>query len=117
MARFLALILALLIAGTTQQMAVARGMAFDAGDQVIPCTEQGTGQGVATVPMNMQGEPVVVVHFCPDCALTLMAAASTPTQLEPLVFHSQTLTQTPVTVVQITISPTTTRARGPPRSV
>ncbi|MGJ8624768.1 MAG: hypothetical protein ACSHW1_18660, partial [Yoonia sp.] len=102
--------LALLIAVTSQQMAVARGMAYDAAGQVILCT----GQGVVTVTLNTQGEPMDVVHICPDCALTLMAAVGALLVLEPLIVHSQTLTQTPVTTAQTTISPAAFHARGPP---
>ncbi|AKS46855.1 hypothetical protein SAMN05444287_1979 [Octadecabacter temperatus] len=113
MTRILTLTLALLIAVTSQQMAMARGMARDASGQVILCT----GQGVMTVTLDAQGEPMGPVHICPDCALTLMAFADAPIAAESAAIHIQTLAHTPVTALQIPVVPTRTQARGPPLTV
>jgi hypothetical protein len=113
MTRILTLTLALLIAVTSQQMAMARGMARDASGQVILCTSQ----GVMTVTLDAQGEPMGPVHICPDCALTLMAFADTVIAAESAVIYIQILAQTPVTALQIPVIPTRTQARGPPLSV
>ncbi len=105
--------LALLIAVTSQQMAMARGMARDASGQVILCT----GQGVVTVTLDAQGEPMGPVHICPDCALTLMDFADAPIAVGSAAIHIQTLAHTPVAALQIPVVPTRTQARGPPLTV
>lgn len=110
MTRILTFTLALLIAVTSQQMAMARGMARDASGQVILCT----GDGVITVTLDAQGEPMETVHICPDCALTLMAFTDAPIIVESTVVYIQTLAQTPVSTLQIPAVPTRTQARGPP---
>ncbi|MCW1952074.1 MAG: hypothetical protein KIH44_012000 [Octadecabacter sp.] len=110
MTRILTLTLALLIAVTSQQMAMARGIARDAAGQVILCT----GQGVTTVTLNAQGEPMGPVHICPDCALTLMAIADAVIAVQSAVIYIQTLVHTPVTALQIPHVPTRSQARGPP---
>ncbi|HCP80938.1 MAG TPA: hypothetical protein DIT67_04870 [Octadecabacter sp.] len=109
-AHVLSFVLALLIAVTSQQMAMARGMARDASGQVILCT----GQGVQTVTLDAQGEPMGPVHICPDCALTLMGVTDTSIAADSAVIYIQTLAQTPVTALQIPVIPTGTQARGPP---
>jgi len=113
MTRFLTLTLALLIAVTSQQMAMARGMAKDASGQVILCT----GQGLVTVTLDAQGNPLnegAPLHICPDCALALMATVDAPILLEAPVVHIQILGQTPVLTCDIPIVPTSGQARGPP---
>lgn len=111
--RLLGLSLALLIAVTSQQMAMARGMTKDAAGQVILCT----GQGPTVVTLNAQGNPIGPVHICPDCALTFAdCLADISVGTAPLV-HIQTLPQTPVRTLQIAPIPTTAYARGPPVSV
>jgi hypothetical protein len=112
-AHVLSFTLALLIAVTSQQMAMARGMARDASGQVILCTSQ----GVISVTLDAQGEPIGVVHICPDCALTLMMFADAPIAAESAVIYIQTLAQTPVTALQIPHIPTGAQARGPPLSL
>ncbi len=111
--RLLVLTLALLIAVTSQQMATARGMAYDANGQVILCT----GQGPITVTVNTQGEPMGVVHICPDCALSLVAVFATPPSVPARVVHSKTLSQTSDTASLIKIRAEPPNARGPPLTV
>lgn len=117
MTRIVSLTLALLIAVTSQQMAMARGMMKDASGQVVLCT----GTGPVTVTLDARGEPLNgtggPVHICPDCALTLMAFVDAATAVCSPVVHIQTLTQTPVRALQIPVIPTETHARGPPQIV
>jgi hypothetical protein len=110
MTRILTLTLALLIAVTSQQMAMARAVTKDAQGQVILCT----GQGPLTVTLDAQGNPIGPVHICPDCALTLMAYNDVPIAVKTPVVHIQTIAQTPVSTRQIGVIPIPTKARDPP---
>lgn len=67
---YLRLLLAVAVLATSQQMAIARGMPGPAGSMVI-CS----GQGLITVTLDENGNPVGPVHVCPDAALTLMVSA------------------------------------------
>ncbi|MGX0976645.1 hypothetical protein ACSSVY_002365 [Roseovarius sp. MBR-51] len=58
----LALGLCLLLALTSQSLAVARGAAQPVGEIVL-CT----GTGPVTVTVDGEGQPVVTPHLCPDC--------------------------------------------------
>jgi len=70
----LAISLTLLLALTSQTMAVARGAPPPVGHAVL-CT----GQGTITVLVDADGQPTGEVHICPDCALGLFNAL-TPAQ-------------------------------------
>ena len=109
----LAVSLALLIAVTSQHMALARGMSTDVAGQVILCT----GQGVTTVAVDAQGNPVGPVHICPDCALSFMDTVASSVVVDPLVVHMQTLGQTFVAALQNPSVLILVNARGPPLSV
>ena len=113
MIRILTLTLALLVAVTSQQMAVARSLMMDAQGQVVLCT----GQGVMTVTLDRSGEPMDPVQICPDCALTLMVALAAPDLPEPQLIHMQTLTQSAVPALQTPVIPKLSQARGPPALV
>ena len=65
------ILLALMLAVTGQSMAVVRGMPGAAG-QIILCT----GQGVVSVSVDENGQPVERPHICPDCAMSLFAFAA-----------------------------------------
>lgn len=67
--RALPLLLAVIVAFSSVQMAVARGQAAPAGSMVI-CA----GQGFVTVLVDAEGQPTGAVHLCPDCALSLFSA-------------------------------------------
>lgn len=108
--RIVTLTLALLIAVTSQHMAMARGvMAHPAGDAIL-CT----GHGPQTVTLDRSGVPMKPVQFCPDCALTMTVAIEAPSLMEPVFVYMQTLTQYPVPAVQNPVIPKPRRARGPP---
>lgn len=113
MIRALTLTLALLIAVTSQQMAMARGVMYDAAGQVVLCT----GQGTQTVTVDHSGNPIEVVHICPDCALTLVAAVATQATTQPTVVHIQILAQTAVQDFKSVLIPNITSARDPPAFV
>ncbi|MDB4213683.1 hypothetical protein N9741_02310 [Octadecabacter sp.] len=114
MIRFLAVTLAMLIAVTSQQMAMARGLMVDTSGQIVLCT----GQGLITVTLDHTGEIVEggdqVAHFCPDCTLTLADTATPALIADGVVVHMQTLLQTPVSQIQTSPIPTASNARGPP---
>jgi len=115
-ARLLSFTLALLIAMTSQQMAVARGMTTNAAGQVIVCT----GQGVVTLTVDANGvptdDPLGLTHFCPDCALTLLAFADAPMATQIAVTHTQTLGQAPHNIALMPVVPNPAKARDPPVS-
>ncbi len=108
--RLFGLTLALLIAVTSQQMAMARGMTKDAAGQVILCT----GQGPTVVTLDAQGNPTGPLHICPDCALTFADCVPSVSTLAMQVVHIETLPQTPARTLQNTVIPTASHARGPP---
>ena len=107
----LSLCLVLLIAVTSQQMALARGTMKDAAGQIILCT----GQGVHTVVVDHQGNPIEVVHICPDCALTAPVPADRAPRVEVGAVHMQVLSQTIDPSCETWAIPIVTAARGPPR--
>lgn len=110
MIRILTLTLALMIAVTSQQMAMARGVMKDAQGQVILCS----GQGPIVVTLDAQGDPIGPVHFCPDCALKVLAYVDVPITVKTRVIHIQTLTQTTVQTPEILLIPIPAQARDPP---
>jgi len=116
MIRFITLTLALLIAVTSQQMAMARGVMVDTFGQVVLCT----GQGVITVTLDADGNIVEdtgeIAHFCPDCALTLADMPAAPQMGEATFVHIQTLRQAAVLIPQTVIVPSEVHARGPPEA-
>ena len=111
--RLLAVLLAVLVAATSQQMALARGVATNAAGEVILCT----GQGVVTVTVDAQGNPIGPVHICPDCALSFMDHLAVIAVAEPGVVHMQILGQTIVATLQTPFVHTAANARDPPLSV
>lgn len=114
MIRFLTVTFVVLIAMTSQQMAMARGVMVDTSGQVVLCT----GQGTITVRLDRNGEIVEggdqVAHFCPDCALTFADTVTPALIADGVVVHMQTLLQTPVLQTQTSPIPTALKARGPP---
>lgn len=112
--RALSLSLALLLAVTSQQMAMARGLMNDSSGQVVLCT----GQGSITVTFNALGEPIedtgTLAHICPDCVISVMALPGAPANPQAAFAHSQTLAQTIVPELQSPVIPTRAMARDPP---
>lgn len=65
----LSIVAAVLTAGIA---GAARGQAMEAG-RIVICS----GQGVVTLGIDAEGNPTGPAHWCPDCVLTLLAAAAT----------------------------------------
>jgi hypothetical protein len=61
MNRLLALLLALIVVVTSQQLALARGQSVSAGTMTL-CI----GGGFVTVAVDAKGQPVGPAHACPD---------------------------------------------------
>jgi hypothetical protein len=71
--RILPFVLALILAMTSQAMAVARGAA-DATGQMVICV----GGGTVTIATDASGAPTAAPHICPDCVLVMACAPATP---------------------------------------
>lgn len=69
--RFLTPFLIALLVLTSASLAVARA-APDAAGQMVLCT----GSGPVVVHVDETGTPVDPPHYCPDCAMTLLAAVA-----------------------------------------
>lgn len=69
----IALLLALMLALTSQSMAVARGAAAATGQMVL-CT----GAGPVAIYTDAQGQPTQAPHICPDAALNVVLAHAAP---------------------------------------
>lgn len=104
------LTLALVIAMTSLSMAVARGQAVVGGEIVI-CTTYGT----QTITLDASGTPVGPQHYCPDCALSLFAAASGAALVMPWLDAGRGIRLAPAPLgtllAAVTLTPS---ARGPP---
>ena len=70
---YLAFLLVVVMVLTSQSMALARGSVMSAG-QIVLCT----GTGPVLVDVDKDGQPITPPHFCPDCALTVLAAVAAP---------------------------------------
>jgi len=105
-------LLALILALTSQTMAVARGQTRIAGEIVI-CS----GYGLTTISVDEDGNPVGPVHICPDMVLGLMAALEVqpPTLTRPEGGVTQLVATE--TVIPATQSEPRPRARDPPATV
>jgi hypothetical protein len=110
MIRILTFTLSLLIASTSQQIAMARGIAINSQGRITLCS----AQGPFVVTLNEKNNPVGPATICPDCALTLMAFSSTTVIVKPLSSQIQTILQTLVLKSEILVIPTSVQARGPP---
>ncbi|WP_152464279.1 hypothetical protein [Sulfitobacter sp. THAF37] len=90
MRTFSSFLLALMLALTSQSMAVARGSAAATG-QLVLCT----GTGPLAVYVDAQGNPTGAPHICPDSALNIVFAGDVPPVLLPrrLVFLGQGRTE------------------------
>lgn len=67
--RLLTPLLVALMVLTSASLAVARA-APDATGQMVLCT----GTGPVVVHVDANGDPTGAPHYCPDCAMTLLAA-------------------------------------------
>lgn len=104
--------LALLVALTSQQLAVARGQPHAAG-QVEICS----GDGVMVVAVDKDGNPVGPAHICPDVALALMAALDLPGLVAAHPVHMQRIGYAIDDHDAVSLIHITAYARGPPLAV
>lgn len=112
MRALLAFSLAILVAFTSQSLAVARGQAVASGQMVI-CS----GGQVVTVSVDAEGNPVGPAHVCPDCALhvlDLSPEAPVPGFVPVCTAQRLALAQTPWVHGPPAVTP---RARAPPLNV
>lgn len=110
MTRIVGLLLALVVAITSQQLALARGQASVAGSMTL-CS----GGGFITVAVDARGEPVGPVHICPDGIAAFIAATGDAPDLadrdvairavDPILFAALDLPQSDLRLAQ---------ARAPP---
>jgi hypothetical protein len=73
------LALALMLALTSQSMAVARGASAATGQMVL-CT----GAGPVAVYVDAQGQPTSAPHICPDSALNVLFEVTEPGTRAPM---------------------------------
>jgi len=66
---FISVLLALVLALTSQSMAVARGASAATGQMVL-CT----GSGPVAIYLDADGNPTSAPHICPDAALNICFA-------------------------------------------
>lgn len=110
---FLHLTLVLTVLLTAQVMGAARGQARVAGELVI-CS----GQGVVTLRLDADGNPVDPPMICPDCALTLLVQGiSEGGSLAPPVSVTPVIWPGPVAAPVKPATPVHTQARAPPGTV
>jgi len=106
------LLLALMLALTSQSMAVARGASAAAG-QIVLCT----GSGPMAVFVDAEGQPTGAPHICPDATLHVLVEGALPDFSAPdrilRFLGGQQFAATPVTLFAQVAPPT----RGPPSAV
>lgn len=108
-----ALLLALMLFGSSITMAVARGQA-QGGMVVTLCS----AKGVETLVVDAQGNPVPAPHICPYCIIGVAVLPDIGTQL--LVVMRQALPLDPPSwqaLADIPQRESLPEARAPPRSV
>jgi hypothetical protein len=106
---YLALALTLLLALTSQTMAVAQGAPHPVGQAVL-CT----GTGPVTVLVDAEGQPTGKVHICPDCALGVMDGVLPPQADVSATDHVITTKAPDFTIQNHPSAPSAFAARAPP---
>ena len=107
------LLLALIIAVSSSQMALARTAPMPVGEMVL-CTSQ----GAVTVAVDAEGNPTGDVHYCPECAAVAFSFIefAAPDLVVPAA-NALTL-QAPATSLPVPQAACPCpQARGPPLSV
>lgn len=107
---FLSVLLALVIAVAAVHVGAIRGQAKAAGSIVL-CT----GTGPVSVAVDADGQPVGPVHVCPDCAMSLLAAADAPAVAVERVAMTRRVSFQGTHVAGASRGLVGPRARGPPR--
>ena len=101
--------LVLLLALTSQSMALAR-MAPDPSGQVVLCT----GNGPVMVYTDDDGQPVGPPHVCPDCAFGAFLAVEPPVMAGAWDRTERRLATVPVRTIDALRPVAVRRARAPP---
>ena len=105
----ISLTLALILALSSQSMAVARGASAGTGQMVI-CS----GVGVTVIYVDSEGQPTAAPHICPDATLLVGAdvpdvgPVGTPLDSRPVLWQAYAQSQ----IHRIAV--TRTQARAPP---
>ncbi|MFU8777212.1 MAG: hypothetical protein ACNA7M_06040 [Roseovarius sp.] len=108
----LALGLCLLLALTSQSLAMARGAAQPVGEIVL-CT----GTGPVTVAVDAEGQPVATPHPCPDCLPAFAAVLQVPPALRDWCAPARRVLVREAATHVVTRTLPAGIARGPPVSV
>ncbi|EPX85419.1 hypothetical protein Salmuc_02800 [Salipiger mucosus DSM 16094] len=108
----MAVLLALVLALTGYEAAVARAAPAPAGQMVI-CT----GQGLAVIAVDAEGNPVGPAHICPDAASGFFAALAESPVITPRVFAWQPVAARSGQRHRAGRVPPAGTARGPPLDV
>jgi len=104
-------LLSLVIAVTSVGFASARGQSYDATGTVILCT----AQGIVSVTLDGEGNPVGPQHICPDCVISTMAFADAPAIAPIVEFTAESLGRDfRATSLCPATGPELSRVRGPP---
>ncbi|MDR9427513.1 MAG: hypothetical protein RI538_11835 [Salibaculum sp.] len=104
-------LLALLVALTAQQLAVARGQPQAAG-QVALCADG----SIVMVTVGHDGTPIGPAHICPDVALGLMVALDLPDPDQTAIVHIRRAAQPFDVLDAVSHIHIASRARDPPLS-
>ena len=103
------IVLALMLAFTSRSMAAACGM-LNAAGEIILCTSE----GIVSVAVDENGQPVEAPHICPDCAMSLFAFVADTSAL-PLRPLGSVETLSPVGAAhRASMQEVPATARGPP---
>lgn len=105
----LSLTLALLVAFTSQQLAVARGQPMAAGT-----IELCVGTEVVIVPVDAEGNPTGPAHLCPDVAFAFLALTSLPLLDMARDIHISTVRYAGADQSETSLVHIEPQARGPP---
>ena len=103
------LTLALMLALTSQSMAVARGAAPAVGQMVL-CV----GAGTVMVYTDATGQPTSAPHICPDAALNVLLEQGAPDVAAPVALTGFDLGHMPKSSFVVPVPRTSPPSRGPP---
>lgn len=106
------LVLALMLALTSQSMAVARGAAA-ATDKITLCT----GTGPMAVYVDAEGNPTQAPHLCPDSTLHVVFDVDPPRADVPLDIVLHRAASLPAVDAPRVVAPVRPPSRAPPSVV
>lgn len=104
-----ALLLALVLALTSQELAVARGASAGV-EQITICS----AQGLVAIDLDADGTPTGPAHVCPDGVAALIAGADRPIILQTVAFRWIPVVRRDVAQVAQSAEVSAAMARGPP---